>query len=122
MADGDNKYVEAREWLEAHSAGAFAAVIDRALSACGVVHCAADCFLAGEPCVDDPACLHIIFQCSELPALRRVLLSLPYTHVEWRRDFGHSARYGTRKRAITDFCRHADFGDERVRRCLRNGF
>lgn len=122
MDKRENKCAAAREWLEAHSAGAFAAVIDRALSAGGVVHCAADCFLAGEPCADDPACLHIIFQCSELPALRRVLLSLPYTHVEWRRAYGHSEHYGTRKRAIADFCRHADFGDERVRRCLRNGF
>lgn len=122
MGNAVNKVVEARVWLESHAEGAFARVIDRALSAGGVVHCAADCFLAGEPCAEDPACLHVIFQCSELPALRRVLLSIPYTHVEWRRDFGHSERYGTKKRAIADFCRHAYFGDERVRRCLRNGF
>jgi len=122
MDNAANKVAEARVWLESHAEGAFARVIDLALSAGGVVHCAPDCFLAGMPCADDAACLHVIFQCSELPALRRVLLGLPYSHVEYRRDYGHSARYGTRKRAIADFCRHSYFGDERVRRYLRNGF
>lgn len=105
-----NKTEEARVFLEGVREGAFAAVIERCLGAGGVVHLAPDCFLAGERCADDEGCLHVVFQCSHLPALRRVLLALPYERVRWRRDFGHGEGYGERERAIADFCRHEDFG------------
>lgn len=105
-----NRTVYAREYLEAREPGSFARVIETALAAGGVVHCAPDCFLAGVPCSDDAGCLHVVFQTSHLPALRMVLAGLPYERVEWRRDWGHSAAYGTRKRAVADFFRHRDFG------------
>ena len=97
-------------WLEGQREGAFAEVIERCLTKRGVVHLAVDCFLAGEPCEDDAGCLYVVFQCSELPALRRLLLALPYERVRWRRDYGHGERYGVRERSIADFCRHEDFG------------
>ena len=104
-----NKVSEARAYLEAQSTGAFGRVIERALAGGGVVHAASDCFLAGVPCEDDARCLHVIFQCSHLPALRRVLLSMPqFERVRWRRDF--KGGYDTRVRPIADFCRHRRFG------------
>ena len=104
-----NKVSEARAFLEAQAEGAFARVIELALAGGGIVHAAPDCFLAGVPREDDARCLHVIFQCSHLPALRRVLLSMPqYERVRWRRDFKNG--YATRERTIADFCRHEHFG------------
>lgn len=105
-----NKTQEAREFLEGLQAGAFAAVLELCLGAGGVVHMGRDCFLAGVPCEDDAGCLHVVFQCSELRALRRVLVGLGYERVEWRRDFKYGVGYGVRKRAVADFCRHESFG------------
>lgn len=104
------KVEEARAFLEARRPGEFAAVVRLCLEAGGVVHCAPDCFLAGVPCGDAPDTLYIVFQCSHLPALRRVLLGLPYGRVRWQRAWGHGVAYGVRERAVADFCRHADFG------------
>ena len=104
-----NKVSEARAFLEDRSPGAFARVIEFTLARGGVVHAAPDCFLAGVLCEDDARCLHVVFQCSHLPALRRVLLSLPqFLRVRWRRDF--KGAYGVRERPIADFCRHRRFG------------
>lgn len=105
-----NKTQEAREFLEGQQAGAFAALLEQCLGAGGGVHLGADCFVAWVPCGDDEGCVHVVFQCSELRALRRVLVALGYERVEWRRDYGHGERYGTRKRAVADFCRHESFG------------
>lgn len=102
---------EAYEFLEEHSPGGYGRVIEFVLERDGVLHAAADCFLAGFPCADAPGTLYVVFQCSHLPALRRVLLSMPqYTRVRWRRDFKQGTKYGERERAIADFCRHEDFG------------
>lgn len=103
---------EAYEFLEAHSTGGYGRVIEYVLERDGVLHAAPDCFLAGVPCEDAHEVLYVIFQCSHLPALRRVLLSMPqFTHVRWRRDFKENGEaYGERTRAIADFCRHKDFG------------
>lgn len=105
-----NKVTEAMEFLEAKQTGSFGGLIEYALDRGGLVHAAQDCFLVAEPCEDDPKCLHVLFQCSHLPALRRVLCALPYERVRWRRDFGHGDQYGTRERAIADFSRHKDYG------------
>lgn len=106
-----NKVSEARDFLESVAPGAFERVIEFALSQGGLVHAAADCFLAAVPCEDAPDTLHVVFQCSHLPALRRVLLAMPqYKRVRWRRDVGHGEHYGWRERAVADFCRHKDFG------------
>ena len=101
-----NKVQEAMDFLESRAVGSFAHVIEYALEHGGVVHCAPDCFLAGVPCEDDGLCLNVLFQCSDLFALRRVLVALPYERVRWRRDFTGRAGYGMRERAIADFCRH----------------
>lgn len=100
-----NRVVQARVFLEQQQAGAFEGVCDVAMALDGVIHMAPDCFLAGYPCADDPGCLHVVFQCSELPALYRLLCALPFERVEWRRDFGHSDRYGTRRRSVAEWGR-----------------
>lgn len=105
-----NHYIAGREFLEAKRAGAFADGIAYCLERGGVVHFSPDCLLMGVPREDAPETLHVIFQHSHLPALRRVLCALPFERVRWRRDWGHSKEYGTRERAIADFCRHEDFG------------
>lgn len=105
-----NKIVEAMEFLEGRCEGAFGNVIQYALERGGVVHAAADCFLVGVPCDDAAGTLNVVFQCSYLPALRRVLLALPFERVRWRREFAGRAGYGQRERAIVDFCKHVDFG------------
>lgn len=105
-----NHYIAGREFLERMREGAFAETLAFCLERGGVVHFSPDCLLMGVPCEDAPEVLHVVFQHSHLPALRRVLLSLPYERVRWRRDWGHGESYGVRERAIADFCRHKDFG------------
>lgn len=100
-----NKVIQAREFLETRRAGAFENLCEFVLENGGVLHMAADCFLAGVPCADDERCLHVVFQCSELPALYRLLCAMPYEEVEWRRDFEHSESYGTRRRRISEWGR-----------------
>lgn len=105
-----NHFIAGREFLEAKRKGAFAETLAFCLEHDGVVHLSTDCLLLGVPCPDAPGTLNVLFQHSHLPALRRVLLGLPFERVRWRRDWGHSKQYGERERAIADFCRHADFG------------
>jgi len=105
-----SKVDEAMAFLEARQAGSFAGVIEYALDRGGVVHCAPDCFMCGVPVEGDAGCFEVVFQCSHLPALRRVLCALPYERVRWRRDFTGRKGYGVRERAIADFCRHEDYG------------
>lgn len=107
-----NKVTQAFDFLEGREAGSFSATVKFCLEHGGVVHAAPDCFLAGVPCADDAGCLYVVFQCSHLPALRRVLLSLGWCErVRWGRGMaGRGDGYGTRERAVADFCRHEDFG------------
>lgn len=105
-----SKIDEAMEFLEARQEGAFSFLIEHTLEHGGVVHCAPDCFLCGVPVVDDDGCLEVLFQCSHLPALRRVLLALPFERVRWKREFTGRKGYGVRERRIADFCRHEDYG------------
>lgn len=105
-----NHFIEGREFLEGMREGAFAETLAYCLERDGVVHFSPECMLMGVPCEDAPEVLHVVFQHSYLPALRRVLLALPYGRVRWRRDWGHGKEYGERERAIADFCRHEDFG------------
>ncbi|MBQ7022979.1 MAG: hypothetical protein IJN29_05320 [Akkermansia sp.] len=105
-----NHCVTGREFLEGQREGAFAETLAYCLERGGVVHFSRDCLLMGVPCEDAPEVLHVVYQHSHLPALRRVLLALPYERVRWRRDWGHGERYGVRERAIADFCRHDDYG------------
>ena len=100
-----NKVIQAREFLETRKEGAFEELCEFVMVNGGVLHMAADCFLAGVPCADDARCLHVVFQCSELPALYRQLCALPIDSVEWRRDFGHSERYGCRRRMVAEWGR-----------------
>lgn len=106
----ENRTEMAREWLEGKRAGAFADVVRVCLEKGGVVHCSPDCFLAGYPCEDNPACLLVVFQCSRLVLLRELLGALPFERVRWHRDYGHGCAYGERERAIADFWRHDDWG------------
>lgn len=105
-----NHFIEGRAFLEGMRAGAFAETLAYCLEREGVVHLSPDCMLLAVPCEDAPGTLHVVFQHSHLPALRRVLCALPYERVRWRRDWGHGESYGVRERAIADFCRHVDFG------------
>lgn len=105
-----NHFIAGREFLEGVRAGAFAETLAYCLEREGVVHFSPDCLLMGVPCEEAPGTLLVVFQHSHLPALRRVLCALPFERVRWRRDWGHSKEYGTRERAIADFCRHEDFG------------
>ncbi len=105
-----NRTEMARAWLEEKRPGAFGEVVRFCVERGGEVHAGADVFLAGYPCEDDERCLHIVFQCSKLGALRDLLEVLPYDRVRWRRDFGHGGEYGERERAIADFRRHKTFG------------
>lgn len=100
-----NKTIEARMYLEALEEGAFERVCDAAMAYNGVLVMTPECFLAAAPVSKEPGVLHVFFQCSELPALYRVLCALPYEVVEWRRDFGHSESYGTRRRRISEWGR-----------------
>lgn len=113
-----NHFVAGREFLEAKRAGSFAEMLAYCLEHDGVVHFSRDCLLMGVPCEDAPGTLLVAFQHSHLPALRRVLLALPYERVRWRRDWGHSEQYGVRERAIADFCRHEDYGTGLIRKYL----
>jgi len=105
-----NHCIEGRVFLERMRVGAFAETVAFCLERGGVVHFSPDCLLLGVPCEDAPGTLLVVFQHSHLPALRRVLLALPFGRVRWRRDWGHGKGYGTRERAVADFCRHGDFG------------
>ncbi|MGN0869470.1 MAG: hypothetical protein ACI4O9_08125 [Akkermansia sp.] len=105
-----NHCVAGRDFLEARRSGLFAELLDHCLSRDGVVHFSPACLLMGVPAEDDPRTLVVMFQHSHLPALRRVLLALPFERVRWRREFKGGAAYGTRERAVADFCRHEDFG------------
>lgn len=105
-----NHCIEGRAYLEGLRPGAFAETLAYCLERAGVVHFSPECMLLGVPCEDAPGTLHVVFQHSHLPALRRVLLALPYERVRWRRDFAGRPGYGERERAVADFCRHADFG------------
>lgn len=107
----ENKVTQAFDFLERREAGRFSSTVKFCLEHGGVVHAAPDCFLAGVPCADDPACLYVVFQCSKLPALRRALLAMPqFERVRWGRGMAGRDGYGTRERAVADFCRHEDFG------------
>lgn len=108
---GMSKVDEAMAFLEARQEGLFAGLIEHALESGGVVHAAPDCFFVGVPS-DTEGVLEVLFQCSHLPALRRVLCALmpKYERVRWKREFTGRASYGERERAIADFCRHEDFG------------
>lgn len=95
-----NRVIQAREFLETRREGAFEELCEFAMVNGGVLHMAADCFLAGVPCADDARCLHVVFATGELPVIYRVLMALGCESIEWRRDFGHSERYGTRRRSM----------------------
>ncbi len=103
-----NRLNQARAWMEERVEGSWAATIEHVLSHEGVFHVSADCVLLGIPCEDAPETLHIIFQCSHLPALRALLCALPYERVRWKRDFRNN--YDWHERAVADFCRHSDYG------------
>lgn len=105
-----NHCIEGRAFLERLREGAFAETLAYCLERGGVAHFAPDCLLLGAPCEDAPGTLEVVFMHAGLPALRRVLLALPYGRVRWRRDFKGGAGYGTRERDVADFCRHEDFG------------
>lgn len=109
-----NYFRKGFDWLEARKQGAFRQVMEQALARGGVVHAAPDCLLMAAPCPDAPDTLEVLFQCSHLPALRAVLLALPYERVRWRRDLRRGNeiddRYGWHERAVADFCRHYGFG------------
>ena len=105
-----NNCVAGREFLEARRAGLFADLLEFCLARDGVVHFAPDCLLLGVPAEDAPRTLMVVFMHAHLPALRRVLLALSFERVRWRREFKGGAAYGTRERAVADFCRHEDFG------------
>ncbi len=107
-----NRVCEARAFLEAQEEGAFEQVCDAAMACGGVLVMMPECFLAAAPVRDEPEVLHVIFQCSELPTLYRVLCALPYEVVEWRRDFGHSEQYGTRRRRIADWGRKLGLAEQ----------
>lgn len=107
------KYTEAYELLEAMQPGYYRELIETCLEYGGVVHMSKDCFLCGIPCGDNAECLYIIFQCSQLPALRKVLCSLPYKKVRWGRGLAGRKNYGIREREIKDFCKHEWFGLEK---------
>lgn len=110
---------EAYGFLEEHAPGGYGRVIEFVLQNGGVLHAAPDCFLAAVPCADNPEVLYVVFQCSHLPALRRVLLGMPqFTRVRWRRAFKYGAESGERERAIADFCRHEDFGTGLTKKSL----
>lgn len=100
-----NRVIEARVFLEEQQVGAFEKLCELAVGSDGVLVMMPECFLAGVPCAEDAGCIHIVFAAAELPTLYRVLSALPYEVVEWRRDFGHSAQYGTRRRRIADWGR-----------------
>ena len=111
MSSGANKVDEAMAFLERWQEGLFAGLIEHALDRGGVVHAAPDCFFVGVP-TETEGVMEVLFQCSELPALRRVLCALmpKYTRVRWKREFTGRASYGERERDIADFFRHEDFG------------
>lgn len=107
-----NRVFKGRAYLEALQPGSFASVCDYVMERGGVLHMAPDCLLAGYTSETDARCLHVVFQCSELPALYRLLCALPYEFVEWRRDFGHGEQYGLRKRRISDWGRKLAFAEK----------
>lgn len=113
-----NHTIAGREWLENLRPGAFEATAGFCVERGGVVVLTPGCMLLGVPCEDAPGTLEVVFQHSHLPALRDVLLGLPYERVRWRRDFTGRAGYGVRERAVADFCRHVDFGTGLTRKDL----
>lgn len=105
-----NHYVAGREFLEGKREGLFRDMVAYCLEREGVVHFSPDCLLFGVPCEDDERTLYVVFQHSNLGSLRQLLCSLPFERVRWRREWHGGDAYGTRERAIADFCRHEDFG------------
>ncbi len=103
-----NRAEVARAFMEERVKGSWSAMIAHVISVGGVFHVSPDCVLLAEPCEDAPDTLHLIFQCSHLPALRALLEALPYKRVRWRRDFRND--YDWRERDISDFARHPHFG------------
>ncbi|MGN0868375.1 MAG: hypothetical protein ACI4O9_02470 [Akkermansia sp.] len=105
----NNRVTTGREYLENLRPGSFADLIDYAVSHNGIVHLAPDCLLIAVPCEDAPRTLHVLFQCSQLCALCKLLLSLEgYDRVRYRRDFRNN--YDTRERDISTFARHLKLG------------
>ncbi len=107
-----NHYIAGRAFLEGLREGAFAETLAYCLERGGVVHLCPDCMLLAVPCEDAPQTLHVLFQHSHLPALRRVLCALPFERVRWRRDYKNG--YAERERSISDFCKHQHFGTKLV--------
>lgn len=105
-----NHYVAGREFLEGKREGLFSDMVEYCLEREGVVHFSPDCLLFGVPCEDAPQTLYVVFQHSNLIALRRVLRALPFERVRWQRQWHGGERYGTHERAIADFLRHDNFG------------
>lgn len=110
-----NKVVEAMEFLEGYREGYFGEVVEFCLERGGVVHAEPGCFLAGVPVEGEPGVLYVVFQCSRLDVLRRVLCGLSYERVRWSRDLRERGGYGVRERAVADFCRHENFGLKKYR-------
>ena len=105
-----NHYVAGREFLEGKREGLFRDMVAYCLEREGVVHFSPACLLFGVPCEDDERTLYVVFMHSNLGSLRQLLCSLPFERVRWRREWHGGDTYGTRERAIADFCRHEDFG------------
>lgn len=100
-----NKVIQGRAFLEARAQGAFEALCDYMVAAGGVLHMAPDCLLAGYELPEETGVFHVVFQCSELPALYRQLVATGCEWVEWRRDFDHSSSYGLKRRKVEEFGR-----------------
>ncbi|MBR5184808.1 MAG: hypothetical protein IKW19_00780 [Akkermansia sp.] len=100
-----NKVIQGRAFLEARAQGAFEALCDYMVVAGGVLHMAPDCLLAGYELPEEAGVFHVVFQCSELPALYRELVATGCEWVEWRREYDHSSSYGLKRRRVADFGR-----------------
>lgn len=106
-----NKVIQGRSFLEGRGEGAFEALCDYVVTVGGVLHMAHDCLLAGYELADEPGVFHVVFQCSELPALYRQLVATGCTWVQWRREFDHGGSYGVRRRKVADFGRKLGLGE-----------
>lgn len=86
----------AYEFLEARHPGAYHDLIRHVIARDGVLHAAPDCFFAGVPAEDDIHTIVVMFQCSELPALWRLMAMYRdrFNTVQFRRDFKNN--YDTR--------------------------
>lgn len=84
-----NCTTRAHTFLEAIQPGAYASLIRHTLEQGGIIHAAPDCFCLAVPVEDAPHTLHILFQCSRLPALWRFarMYSRQYRFIRYRRDF-----------------------------------